>query len=138
VNCKIHQCQSCKTRNKVTPISKTPLHQKRHRIEFSPQGAYQHGQPQRRKGALDRLQIISLSDKTQSANRCVEYNSATLLNSYSDRTPHVHSGTSVQPTGHTRIPRAGPRDLQKTATHVSTTTHTLIQLIPTTPSTPCN
>jgi hypothetical protein len=61
--------------------------------------------------------------------------SATLLNSYSDTTPHVHSETSMQLPVHTRIPRAGPRDIQETAAHVPLP-NTLIQLIP--PSSPSN
>jgi hypothetical protein len=67
------------------------------------------------------LHLLYLHTKTQSANRCVNTISATPLDSSSDTTLHVHSETTTHPQKTHGYQEAGPRVLQKTVTHVSTT-----------------
>ena len=64
---------------------------------------------------------ISYVTKTQSASRCVNTISATPLDDNSITTLHVHSETRTHPQKTHGYQEAGPRDLQKTVTHVRTT-----------------
>jgi hypothetical protein len=65
-----------------------------------------------------------VSTMTNSANRCVNTISATPLDNNSDTTLHVHSETPAHPQKTHGYQEVGPRDLQKTVTHVIPPPHT--------------